>query len=63
MSEWKHVKLRIQGKDTINVVLSEVSGTVDEVVVTGYQRIRKTDMVGSTNTVKREDMFFDGTDR
>ena len=49
------------GKDTINVVLSEVSETVDEVVVTGYQRIRKTDMVGSTNTVKREDLVFDGT--
>ena len=50
------------GKDTIKRGhMSEVSETVDEVVVTGYQRIRKTDMVGSTNTVKREDMFCDGT--
>ena len=49
------------GKDTINVVLREVSEVMDEVVVTGYQRIRKMDMVGSTNTIKREDMVFDGT--
>ena len=49
------------GNEVIDVILKEVSETMDEVVVTGYQRIRKTDMVGSTNTVKREDMVFDGT--
>ncbi|HEV2830829.1 MAG TPA: TonB-dependent receptor plug domain-containing protein, partial [Hanamia sp.] len=33
----------------------------EEVVVTGYQTIRKSEMVGSASTVKREDLFYDGT--
>lgn len=48
------------GKDLV-VVMEKESKEMDEVVVTGYQRIRKSDMVGSTNTIKREDLFFDGT--
>jgi tonB-linked outer membrane protein, susC/ragA family len=49
------------GKDTVDVVMKEDVATLDEVVVTGYQTIKKKEMVGSTQTVKREDLFFDGT--
>ena len=42
------------------VLMKEDITIIDEVIVTGYQKIRKSDMVGSTNTVKREDLFFDG---
>lgn len=48
----------------LNNLLIRLSRTVSvnqEVVVTGYQRIRKSEMVGSTSTVKREDLFYDGT--
>ena len=53
-------EVRYTGKDMM-VLMTEASQAMDEVVVTGYQRIRKSDMVGSTNTVKREELFFDGT--
>lgn len=54
-------EIKYVGQKMMMVLMEEDVKTVDEVVVTGYQRIRKSDMVGSTNTVKREDLFFDGT--
>ena len=56
----KKKEVKYEGKDMV-VVMEEETQEVDEVVVTGYQRIRKSDMVGSTNTVKREDLFYNGT--
>ena len=46
------------GKDTINVVLKEDSKMVDEVVVNGYQTMRKSDVVGSMTTVKASDIMM-----
>lgn len=58
----KPVEVEYVGKNVIDVVMYEDIKALDEVVVkTGYQNIRKSDMVGSANSVKREDLVFDGT--
>jgi len=44
-----------------NVQLQIAPAEMSEVVFTGYQAIRKTEMVGSANKVKREDLLYDGT--
>lgn len=54
-------EVKYVGQKEILVLMEEDIKGMDEVIVTGYQRIRKSDIVGSTNTVKREDLFFDGT--
>ena len=54
-------EVKYTGQKMMMVLMEEDTKAMDEVIVTGYQRIRKSDMVGSTNTVKREDLFFDGT--
>lgn len=50
-----------KGEEMLNVVLEENSKQMEEVVVTGYQNIRKTDMVGSAQRINRDELFFDGT--
>ncbi|MDY4043338.1 MAG: SusC/RagA family TonB-linked outer membrane protein [Marinifilaceae bacterium] len=57
--ETKEIPVGEQTK--FRVVLQEKEESLDEVVVTGYQMIRKSDVVGSTNTIKGEDMVYDGT--
>lgn len=47
-----------KGKNTVNVVLEEDVTTMDEVVVTGYQTMRKSDVVGSVTTVKASDIMM-----
>lgn len=54
-------EVRYVGQKEMMVLMEEDVKAMDEVIVTGYQRIRKSDMVGSTNSVKREDLFFNGT--
>lgn len=54
-------EVKYTGQKMMMVLMEEDSKAMDEVIVTGYQRIRKSDMVGSTNTVKREDLFYNGT--
>ncbi|MDR1415643.1 MAG: SusC/RagA family TonB-linked outer membrane protein [Odoribacteraceae bacterium] len=49
------------GRDTLDVRMVVGEESIEEVVVTGYQRIRRSEMVGSAQTVKREDLFYDGT--
>jgi len=51
-------EVRYVGQKEMMVLMEEDVKAMDEVIVTGYQRIRKSDMVGSTNSVKREDLFF-----
>lgn len=46
---------------TQHVQMQEAPSQMSQVVVTGYQTIRKSEMVGSANTVNREDLFYDGT--
>ena len=57
----KAQEIKYTGKPVINVMMHEDVTSMDEVIVTGYQTIRRKEMVGSTQTVKREDLFFDGT--
>lgn len=42
----------------INVVMEESAESMDEVVVTGYQTMRKSDVVGSIATVKASDIMM-----
>lgn len=56
----KQQEIRYTGKEVINVMMEEDLKTVEEVVVTGYQNIRKTDMVGSAQRINRDELFFDG---
>ena len=55
------VKIPFTGQATLNVKMVEKIQNVEDVVVTGYQKIRKSNMAGSSTTIKREDMYFDGT--
>ncbi|MDE6452459.1 MAG: TonB-dependent receptor plug domain-containing protein, partial [Odoribacter sp.] len=57
----KPVEIRYVGKNVIDVTMYEEIKAMDEVVVTGYQQIKKSNMVGSTNSIKREELVFDGT--
>lgn len=58
----KSVAVRTDAETLTQVVnLEEAPNEMKDVVVTGYQTIRKAEMVGSANTIKREDMLFDGT--
>lgn len=43
------------------ITLEEGVKDMNEVVVTGYQTIRKSEMVGSVSSIKRADLFYDGT--
>lgn len=51
-------KVPYTGQENINVVLKESTETMDEVVVTGYQTLRKSDVVGSVSTVKASDIMM-----
>ena len=57
----KPVEVKYVGKNVIDVTMYEDIKEMDEVVVTGYQQIKKSNMVGSANSVKREELVFDGT--
>ena len=54
-------EVKYTGQDTIDVVLQEDVAEMDEVVVTGYQTLKKRAMAGSVSVVKAEDLTFDGT--
>ena len=51
-------KVTYTGQENINVILKESAETMDEVVVTGYQTLRKSDVVGSVSTVKASDIMM-----
>lgn len=50
-----------RGDNVINVVMHEDSQEIDEVVVTGYQTLKKRSMAGSSSSVKAEDLLLTGT--
>lgn len=54
-------QVKYVGQKEMLVLMKESVKAMDEVIVTGYQHIRKSDMVGSTSGIKREDLFFNGT--
>ncbi|QEC45758.1 SusC/RagA family TonB-linked outer membrane protein [Pseudobacter ginsenosidimutans] len=56
------LNIRAEGDSYIqNVTMEDAPNEMNQVVVTGYQNIRKSEMVGSANTIKRDEMFYDGT--
>ena len=54
-------EITYRGQDTINVIMHESSKEIDEVVVTGYQTLKKRSMAGSSSSVKAEDLLLTGT--
>ena len=54
-------EVRYVGQKEMLVLMEEDVKAMDEVIVTGYQKIKKKEMVGSSQTVKRDELFFDGT--
>ncbi len=50
-----------RGQKELNVVLEEDAQEMDEVVVTGYQVIKKSNMAGSVSTISAEDLILNGT--
>lgn len=57
----KSKRVNISGKTGIIVKLTPDNSMLDEVVVTGYQNIRKSEMVGSNSMVKGKDLAKYGT--
>ena len=53
----------VNGHPQLNVVLKTTQKAEDEVVITGYQSLRKWESVGSTVKVKGEDVRFAGIPR
>lgn len=54
----KPIEIVPQNTRELNVTLKENITSMDEVVVTGYQKMRKGDIVGSIATVKAEDIMM-----
>ncbi len=57
----KTQEIKYTGKDTIDVVMEEDAKVVEEVVVTGYQTVKKRSMAGSSSTVNAKDLILNGT--
>ena len=54
-------EVRYDGKSTLNVVMKENVAEVDEVIVTGYQTLKKRSQAGSSSSVKAENLVLNGT--
>lgn len=54
-------EIPVDGKTEINVTMQEDVAQMDEVVVTGYQTMKKTSMAGSVSSVRAEDLLLNGT--
>ena len=50
-----------KGQKELNVVLEDDAQEMEEVVVTGYQTVKKSNMAGSVSTIKAEDLVLNGT--
>ena len=50
-----------KGQKLLTVILEENAQEMDEVVVTGYQTVKKRSVAGSTSYVKAEDLVLTGT--
>ncbi|MCQ2163293.1 MAG: SusC/RagA family TonB-linked outer membrane protein [Bacteroidales bacterium] len=54
---YKTAKIAYTGQKQINVVMEDDLETLDDVVVTGYNKIRSQGFTGNTTTVKQEDIL------
>ena len=59
----KTQEIKYSGQDTINVVMQEDVGQMEEVVVTGYQQIDKRHLTSAVNSVRMEDIDVPGANR
>ena len=57
----KTEEVKYAGQDSIVVVMEQDVKNVDEVVVTGYQTLKKRSQAGSISTVNAEDLVLTGT--
>lgn len=53
-------EIRLSGQTNVNVIMREDAGTLQGVVITGYQRIDKNKFTGSAVTLKGEDVKIEG---
>lgn len=51
----------VTGKRAVKITLHSDDRSIDEIVVTGYQRIRRSEMVGSNSIVSGKDLDLNGT--
>ena len=54
-------KVKVKGRQTVNVTMEEDSYNIDGVVVTGYQNINKRELSSAIATVKASDVMVAGT--
>ena len=54
-------EVRCAGKNTIDVVMQEDVAEMDEVVVTGYQRVNERSMAGSVSKVSADELLLNGS--
>lgn len=54
-------RVNVKNKHRVMISMQDDKATLDEVVVTGYQRIRKADMVGSNSMIRGKDLDMLGT--
>lgn len=57
----KTKEVKWKGEKVLNVVMEENTQEMEEVVVTGYQTVKKSNMAGSVSTIKAEDLVLNGT--
>ena len=53
---YKTSEVRVGSQSIINVVLAESAKSLDEVVVVGYGKMKKSDLTGSVSSIKTEDL-------
>ncbi|MDO5988400.1 TonB-dependent receptor [Flavivirga amylovorans] len=53
---YKTVEIPILGKSTFNIVLSEDISQLDEIVIIGYQTVKKSDVTGAVSKINTEDL-------
>jgi TonB-linked SusC/RagA family outer membrane protein len=55
------IEIKLNGRRSIEVVMKEKTLILDEITVnTGYQILKKSDVVGSTASVKAKDLYLNG---
>lgn len=57
----KSQNIHVEGKSQLHVKMVSDVNMLDDVVVTGYQRIRRSEMVGANTMIKGEDLDLKGT--
>ena len=54
-------EIAVKGKTTINIIMTEGSKALDEVVVVGYGKQKKSDLTGSVSSISKDNLTLGGT--